>query len=222
LNLRRFYYGALGETDTAEANRVLLDVIERADPEPDRTVPQAAILALTVREDARLVPELREAEKKIKDVVVRDDLESALAVIESRARYLATAEGKKANGSIESAVRNYFAPALRFPSPPTPDAFLVPRPSPSSSSRPSTGRPSPKVPQVKVDIRNVVYSPERSRALARITFEDPEATAQYDMVVQKRDETWRVVSVWLGAETEKPEPEPKASRAPARTAPHHE
>src|SRR5208337_1095132 len=111
LNLRRFYYGALAEYDTDQATQTLFQVINNSDAEPDRTVTEAAILALTVRTDPKLVDLLRQAEKKVDDVVIHDDLENALDVIQIRSKYLATPEGKKAGGSIDAAVRTYFIPA---------------------------------------------------------------------------------------------------------------
>jgi len=203
LNLRRFYYGALGELDSPEATETLLDVVSRADQEPDRTVTEAAILALTVRSDAKLIPPLREAEKNIKDVVIRLDLENAIEVIERRAKYLAAPE-KKSGGSIEQAVRTYFAPALE---PATPPELAPP------ATRPSPGRPqasrsparpaAPPQPTVKVEIQNLTLAPDKTRALARVTFEDASATAFYDIVLQKRYGDWTVASVWLGSEVEK-------------------
>ena len=41
LDLRRFYYGALGEFQVPEAAKVLFYALERADEEPDRTVTEA-------------------------------------------------------------------------------------------------------------------------------------------------------------------------------------
>jgi hypothetical protein len=55
-----------------------------------------------------------------------------------------------------------------------------------------------------VEIQNLTFSPDRQRALAAVTFEDPSAVARYDFVLQKRLGNWVVASVWLGAETEKP------------------
>src|SRR5438093_439316 len=85
--------------------------------EPDRTVTEAAIIALTVRSEASLLTELRQLRSKIKDVVLRDDLDNAVDVIEARARYLASPQGKNAGGSLEQAVRSYFTPALEPPRP---------------------------------------------------------------------------------------------------------
>jgi hypothetical protein len=193
LNLRRFLYGALAEYDSPQATDVLFDVINGSDAEPDRTVTEAAILALTVRSDAALVPRLREAEGKLHDVVIHDDLENAREVIDIRAKYLASAEGKKAGGSVDEAVRTYFIPALEPPPPPT--------------GPPAVARPQQK-PQVKVEIRHLTLSPDKLRALARVTFEDPSAIAEYDIVLQKRSGNWTIASVWLGPETEKPPPVP--------------
>ncbi len=189
LNLRRFYYGALAEYDTDQATQALFEVINKSDAEPDRTVTEAAILALTVRTDPKLVELIRQAEKKVNDVVVRDDLENALDVIQIRSKYLATPEGKKADGSIDAAVRTYFLPALQPPPPSPLDA--------------GAHRTLAK-PEVKVEIQNLTFSPDRQRALAAVTFEDPSAVAKYDLVLQKRLGNWAVASVWLGAETEKP------------------
>ena len=193
LSLNRFYYGALAERDTPEARRVLLDVIERSDAEPDRTVSEAALLALSVRSETGLAPRLRQLGKKLQDVVIRDDLENTIDVVESHARYLASPEGKRAGSSVESAARAYFAPAL------APPPGLA-----ASSTRPAANATLP----VKLDVRDVVLSPDHSRALARVVFEDPEAIAQWNLVLQKKDETWRVASVWLNSEAEKPQPQP--------------
>jgi hypothetical protein len=193
LNLRRFYYGALGEFDAPEATDALLQVIGRSDAEPDRTVTEAAILALTVRSDPKLLPRLREAEAKIHDVVIHDDLENALEVIERRAKYLASPEGKKAGGSVPDAVRTYFIPALAPPAPPSP-------------AKPASH--APEKPQVKTEVQTLTLSPDKTRALARVVFEDPSAAAEYDIVLQKRYGDWTIASVWLGSETEKPQPPP--------------
>ncbi len=190
LNLRRFYYAALGESDSPEATETLLKVINSADREQDRTVPQAAILALTVRSDLKLVPRLRKAEARIKDPVIRDDLDNAIAVIETRAQLLASAANKSTGSSIERAIRTYFLPALEPPPPPT--------------SKEPAGRPAPASLAVHIETKNLTFSPDQNRALARVNFEDGSAQAQYDIVVQKRSESWTVVTVWLGPVTEKP------------------
>lgn len=202
LNLRRFYYGALGEFDSKEAVETLLSVINHADAEPDRTVTEAAIIALTVRSEPSLVPQLREVAKKVKDVVIRDDLENASEVIERRAKYLASPEGKATGVSIERAVRTYFKPALEPP---------LPAPVPPAASK---RQHAPTPPTVEVKIMNLAFSPDKTRALARVVFEDPSARADYDMVLQKRFGEWTIASVWLGLEAEKtpPEPAPKQAR----------
>jgi hypothetical protein len=189
LNLRRFYYGALAEFDSQQSTQTLFEVINKSDAEPDRTVTEAAILALTVRTDPKLSGMIRQAEKKLSDVVIRDDLENACDVIEIRSKYLATPEGKKTGGSIDAAIHTYFLPALQPPPPPPPAA---------------EAQHSPAKPEVKVEIQNLTFSPDRQRALVAVTLEDPSATARYDLVVQKRFGNWTVASVWLGAETEKP------------------
>jgi hypothetical protein len=189
LNLRRFFYGALAEYDSDQATQTLFEVINKSDSEPDRTVTEAAILALTVRTDPKLADLIRQAEKKVNDVVIRDDLENALDVVQIRSKYLATPEGKKAGGSIAAAVRTYFIPAL-LPPPPSPLEAAAPR--------------AAAKPEAKVEIQNLTFSPDRQRALAAVTLEDPSAVARYDLVLQKRLGNWEVVSVWLGAETEKP------------------
>jgi HEAT repeat protein len=203
LNLRRFYYGALGEFDAPQATDTLFDVINKSDAEPDRSVTEAAILALTVRSDPRLLPRLREAESKIQDVVIHDDLDNALAVIEERSKYLASPEGKKVGGSVEAAVRTYFIAGLEPPPPLRQPTGRSESKMPAPKSPPS--RQAPK-PPVSVEIRYLTLSPDKTRALARVTFEDPSAIAEYDVVLQKRFGDWTVASVWLGSETEKPEP----------------
>jgi hypothetical protein len=134
-------------------------------------------------------------------VVIHDDLENALDVIQIRSKYLATPEGKKAGGSIDAAVRTYFIPALQPPPPSPLDA--------------ESHRASSK-PEVKVEIQNLTFSPDRQRALAAVTLEDPSAVARYDLVLQKRLGNWAVVSVWLGAETEKPAVTPPSATPPSK------
>jgi len=89
-NLRRFTYGALAEFNSPQATDILFDVINKSDDEPDRTVTEAAVIALTVRTDTSLIPRILASEKKLQDVVIRDDLDNARAVIEERSKYLAT------------------------------------------------------------------------------------------------------------------------------------
>ena len=215
LNLRRFYYGALGEYDAPEATQTLLDVINRADAEPDRTVTEAAVVALTVRSDPKLLAPLREAQAKIRDVVIRLDLENALEVIERRAKYLASPQAKQAGGSVEAAVRTYFMPALELSPPATATAKpLAPRAAPTkpaAAAKPAAPTTPPK-PAVDVQIQHVTLSPDKTRALARVAFEDPAATVYYDIVLQKRYGDWAVASVWLGSAVEKPSVSPPAAK----------
>ena len=214
LNLRRFTYGMLAEYESPQATDVLFDVIKKSDDEPDRTVTETAVIALTVHTDPKLLPRLREAESKLQDVVIRDDLDNARAVIEARAKYLASPEGKKAGGSVESAVRTYFSPALAMPSPP-PAAPVSPERKAAGKGVTPPAR-TPSKPPVSVEIRSITLSPDRNRALTRVVFEDPTATAYYDIVLQKRYGDWTIASVWLGPEVEKPQP---VTAPPAQPAP---
>jgi hypothetical protein len=202
LNLRRFTYGALAEFDSPQATNVLFDVIDKSDDEPDRTVTEAAVIALTVRTDQALPARLLASEKKLQDVVIRDDLENARTVIEERAKYLASPEGRKAGGSVESAVRTYFIPALE----PPPGAQTAAGTGVKNVAGKTTipAAPSPPRPPVTVTVSNLTLSPDQNRALARVVFEDPSAKAYYDFVLQKRAGDWTVASVWLGPEVEKP------------------
>ncbi len=204
LNLRRFTYGALAEYDSPQATDVLFDVINKSDDEPDRTVTETAVIALTARTDAKLLPRLREAESKLQDVVIRDDLDNARAVLEARAKYLASPQGKGVGGSVESAVRAYFMPALELPTPPET------APIPAANKAPAKPTPPPAHPPFKslvsVEVRDVTLSPDKSRALTRVVFEDPTAMAFYDIVLQRHDGNWTIASVWLGPEVERPQP----------------
>ena len=201
LNLRRFTYGALAEFTSPQATDMLFDVINKSDNEPDRTVTEAAVIALTVRTDAALIPRILASEKKLQDVVIRDDLDNARAVIEERSKYLATTEGKKSGGSIESVVRTYFLPALE---PAPAEGIGAPAAARKNVGRPLTAPPAkPTRPMVSVDVRNVTFSPDKNRALARVIFEDPSAMAYYDFVLVKNYGEWTLSSVWLGTEAEK-------------------
>jgi hypothetical protein len=212
LNLRRFFYGALGEFQNPKATQVLLDVVARSDAEPDRTVTEAAILALTARSDLSLLAALRQAEKQVKDVVIRDDLDNALDVIEARGRYLASPEGKNEGVSAERAIHTYFYPALKSPpAAPQPPAMAAKGAKPGNAT--ASPSPQPK-PEASVEIQKLTLSPDKSRALARAVFENPVAVANYDIVLQKQYGDWTVASVWLGAETEKPQPAPRPASAP--------
>jgi len=203
LNLRRFAYGALAEFDSPQATDMLFDVINKSDDEPDRTVTESAVIALTVRTDTSLLPRLVAAEKKLQDPVIRDDVENACTVIEERAKYLASAEGKKAGGSVESAVRTYFIPALELAEQASAPRARVAAPvSQSAGKRPAAASPAKSKPLVSVDVRSVTLSPDKHRALARVAFEDPTAVAYYDFVLEKRYGDWTLASVWLGPEIE--------------------
>jgi len=219
LNLRRFYYGALAEFEHPLATKLLLYVVSHGDEEQDRTVTEAAILALTVRSDPSLVVPLHEIHAKLKDIVIKDDVENALDVIQARARYLASSNGRKAGGSIEEAVRTYFIPALEVPSG---SDVQKPAAGPSTALTKATGaRPSkPVTPAVRVSVEGVTYSPDRDRALAHVVFDNPSGTAYYSMVLQKQYGNWTLASVWLGSEVEKPMPElPERKPTPSQLDP---
>lgn len=197
LNLRRFYYGALGEFDTPQANEILLNVIRNANQEPDRTVTEAAIVALTARSDAKLAPSLEQAESKLTDPVIQDDLENAISIIKSRGRYLTSARGKTSGTSISQAVRAYFLPAS---SPAAVPASHGKQPLPSRVRGSAAG--------VHVKIRNVAFAPSKTRALAHVLFENAAAMADYRIVLEQQQGNWTVASVWLNDETEKPRSAP--------------
>ncbi len=187
LDLRRFYYGALGGSGVPSATAILLHQIRNSDREPDRSVTQDAILALTVHSDAALVPQLRAISKEITDPVIQDDIENAAEVIETRARYLSEHAGKTAGGSVGQAIRTYFIPALEG--------------APTAAQAGNQHSPP-------VDVRMVsqTFSPNKARVLAHVIFETPQALANYEMVLQKEGDAWRVASVWLGAEAKKAHP----------------
>ena len=217
LGLRRFYYGALGEFRAVEATKVLFYALGQADQEPDRTVTESAIIALTVRSDASLIPELRQAEGTIKDLVLRDDLDNAIQVIGARARYLASPQGRKSGGSVDEAVRTYFAPALESSSPSQPSVKPAVSKAGVKTAAPGAAAhtpASPPQPRVKVEIRHLTLSPDGSRALARVSFEDPSTVAYYSIVLQKQAGDWTVASVWLGSEQEKPGVKVEAAPSP--------
>jgi hypothetical protein len=203
LNLRRFYYGALAEFDHPLATKLLLYVVSHGDEEQDRTVTEAAVLALTVRSDPNLVAPLQEIHSKLTDIVIKDDIENALDVIQVRARYLASPEAAKTGSSIEQAVRTYFMPALEVASS---SGLHKPTASPPTTPAAATASKSsnPVTPAVKVSVEGVTYSPNRDRALAHVIFDNPAGTAYYSIVLQKRYGDWTLASVWLGSEVEKP------------------
>lgn len=174
LDLSRFFYGALGEINTPQSNAVLLNAIRSANSQPDRTVTEAAIVALTVQDRSALAPELEQAKAKLTDPVIQDDLENAIGIIEARAKYRATPAGRNPGGSIQQGVNLYFEPAL-----------AAAPPAGSGLSR------------AKAEIQHVQFNPDETRALARVTFDDAGIKANYRMVLAKRYGDWRVASVWL-------------------------
>lgn len=198
LDLRRFYLGALGEYRDPAVTQLLLNAVAKSDQEPDRTVTEAAIWALTVRSDAALASQLRESETRIVDVVIRDDVDNAAQVIEARARYLASPEGRGAGASIDRAVRTYFIAALGREA--------------ASHQPAATAAPE----GAKAEMRHLIFNPDRTRALAHVTFDDRAASENYDMVLQKQLGDWNVVSIWVGAEVEKAQP----ATTPQKAGPH--
>ena len=204
LNLRRFYYGALAEYDAPQAVDTLLNVVKLADSEPDRTVTETAIVALTVRSDPKALPPLREAVEKIDDLVIRLDLENAIEVIDRRSK--AQAAGKlKSSGSVDDAVRNYFAPALELP-----PAEAATTSSHKAGAQGTTARAAAKPASqspVKVQIQSLAFSPDQTRTLAHVVFDAPSASATYDIILQKQFGNWTVVSVWLGEQSDKSLPD---------------
>jgi hypothetical protein len=196
LDLRRFYLGALGEYQDPEITRALLETVEKSDAEPDRTVTEAAIWSLSVRSDPSLPGQLQQAESKLEDFVIRDDVDNVRQVIATRARYLASPEGRKAGGSIPEAVRTYFIAALQ---------------NPPSTARKQAGGAGPQPPQAapaRAEVERVTFAPDSARALAHVTLSDSKSSANYDMVLQKELGDWQVVSVWMNSEAEKAEPKP--------------
>lgn len=204
LDLRRFFYGALGEIRTPESTQILLEALARSDAEPDRTVTEAAIIALTVRADLSSLPSVRQTKTRIKDVVIHDDIDSALEVIESRARYLASPEGQSAGSSIERAVRTYFIPALETPDIPAKPAKPTVKTPQAAKSTPA--HPASPQPEASVEIHNLTFSPDKNRALAHVVFQDSSVLANYDMVLQKEYGDWIIASAWPGDEMEKTPP----------------
>lgn len=207
LNLRRFTYGALGEFDTPKATDILFDVIDKSDAEQDRTVTEAAVIALTVRTGPAVVSRIVESEKKLQDIVIHDDLDNARVVIEARSKYLASLSGRNSGASIDSAVRTYFLPAIdSVEAAPAPVATSLNK-TPGKPALPGARPPKPPTPLVTVEVRSVTLSPDKSRALARVLFQDPTAMAFYDFVLEKREGRWALASVWLGPEVDKTPPE---------------
>jgi hypothetical protein len=185
LDLRRFYYGALGGSGNPHNTEILLNKVLASDHEPDREVTQNAILALSISSDAALVPRLRQAQMQITDPVIQDDIETASMVVELRARFMATPAGKSSGNSVEQTIRSYFMPALEPP--------------------PAAGGASQQNGGVEIHVNNLTYSPDTTRVLAAVNFENPEVVASYHVVLEKSREEWKVASVWLGEEREKPQ-----------------
>ena len=206
LDLRRFYLGSLGEYPAPDVERLLLNAVAKSDAEPDRTVTEAAIWALTVRSEPDLPAEIKRAEAGIQDVAIRDELDNARQVIEAKLAYLGSSAGQDAGGSLNQAVHTYFIGAL-------------PK-EPAVGARPSAPSARQEPPAASFTMNRTIFSPDKTRVLAHVTFEDSAASADYDMVLQKQLGDWKVVSVWAGPETEKDEapaanPSPPHPRSPA-------
>jgi hypothetical protein len=184
LDLRRFYYGALGVSGNPHNMEILLSKVRASDREPDRDVTRNAILALSISSDVALVAKLHEAETQVNDPVIQDDIDTAAMVIGLRARLMETPAGKPEESSVEQAINGYFMPALQPPAG-------------SDAEQQSAG--------VEVNVKNLTWWPDKSRVLAAVDFENPEAVASYHMVLQKNQTGWKVASVWLEDEREKPQ-----------------
>src|SRR5690348_4918550 len=186
LDLRRFYYGALGGSGNPHNTEILLNKVLASDHEPDREVTQNAILALSISSDAALVPRLRQAQMQVTDPVIQDDIETAAMVVELRAKFITTPAVKLSGASVEQTIRSYFMPALEPP------------PAATNEGQQHAG--------AEVHVKDLTYSPDKTRVLAGIDRENHEAVASYHMVLQKNQTGWKVTSVWLGEEREKPQP----------------
>lgn len=199
LGLARYFYGALGESNTPQANAYLLNVIRNANSQPDRTVTEAAIVALTVHPDAALIPQIKQAEAKLTDPVIQDDLENAVTVIEERGKYDAT--HAKTGGSLQQAVDAYFEPAL----------------TPGGAPQKPGAQPPPPAGQAR--ITHVEFNPGGSRALAQVRFEDAGVGQGYRIVLQKKFGDWTVASVWLTLQDETSAgPAQQKTQAPPQSA----
>ncbi len=205
LDLRRFYLGSLGEYPAQDNELLLLNAVAKSDAEPDRTVTEAAIWALTVRSEPGLPADIKRAQTGIKDVVIQEELENARQVIASRLSYLASAQGRNTGGSLQEATRTYFIGALQEPAP----------------RAGSASQTQPAVPEASFDLNRIVFSPDKTRALAHVAFKDPEASANYDIVLQKQMGDWKVVSVWEGAEVEQSQEASPAPKRPGASVPSH-
>ena len=207
LDLRRFYLGSLGEYPAPEIEQLLLNAVAKSDVEPDRTVTEAAIWALTVRSEPDLPAKIKSAESGIEDEVIRDEADNARQVIASRLRYTASPGGSSAGASLDQAVRTYFIGAL----PQEPAAVTKPA---AIAQRPATEPPAPTV-----ELNRIIFAPDKARVLAHVTFEDADDSASYDMVLQKQLGDWKVVSVWSGADIDKPEGASPVATKPAPPVP---
>lgn len=172
LALSRFYYGALGEIDTPKANSVLLNAIFSANHQPDRTITEAAILALTVRSDPALIPPLEQALSQLTDPVIQDDLRSAISIIRRRSRYVKRSSFQRENQTATEAARSYFRSGIMAGGAPNSAKF-------------------------QVEIERIAFSPDKSRALAGVIFKEAGISARYRLVLQEHAGGWTVASVWL-------------------------
>ncbi|MGH9448782.1 MAG: hypothetical protein ACRD3O_24155, partial [Terriglobia bacterium] len=136
------------------------------------------------------------AESKLTDPVIRDDLAGAISIIQERAHYLASRGGQDSGSSIEQAVRLYFLPAIHPPS------------ASSRGSRQAHIAPA----ETTIRIVHVELNPDRTRALARVIFEDSVEFAHYRMALEKAGKDWRVATVWLGSEEEEPVSQPAGKK----------
>ena len=111
-------------------------------------------------------------------------------------------------GSIDSAVRTYFLPALDSPAAASSPTVVPVNKAPVKTPTAAAAHPvKPPAPLVSVEVRSVTFSPDKNRALARVIFQDPTAMAFYDFVLEKRMGNWALASVWLGPEVDKTPPE---------------
>jgi hypothetical protein len=182
LGLKRFFYGALGEFNTPRTRQTLLDVVGRADNEPDPTVTEMAILALTVLADPSLIPSLEEVRGRTVDPVIRDDIENAVEVIRCRANHLEKVRsGANSELTLEQAVEAYFVADLGW----------------DNNSEMEGEATDPSSAPLKVEIEDLTFAPNSSRALARVRLSNPAVAATYELVLQKRGPSWVVASVWM-------------------------
>ena len=181
LSLKRFFYGSIGEFNSPRTRRILLDVIRQADQELDPTVTEMAILALTVLADPSLIPFLKEAQDHTADPVIRDDIGNAIEVIQFRVSHLEKVRRESSNGlTLKQAVEAYFV------------ADLLEDNSLEQEREVAEADSSP----FKIEIEDLTFTPNASRALARVRLHNPVAAAVYELVLQKRGSSWSVASAW--------------------------